>query len=149
MIITIFLAKTRINILHFRSSRSVQKYSVKKIFLNISQNSQENTRSRVSFSKKLQSWHLQLSEKIDSAQAFSCEFCEISKNTYFHRAPLTAASGTSFCFYFPFFLNKSFFETLAKHQTNLRSILRSQLFIQNKSFIELREREAENKVEQI
>ena len=26
------------------------------------------------------------------AQVFSCEFCEISKNTFFHRAPLVAAS---------------------------------------------------------
>ena len=25
------------------------------------------------------------------AQVFSCEFCEISKNTFFHRAPLVAA----------------------------------------------------------
>ena len=39
-----------------------------------------------------------------------------------------------FCvFYFLFILNKSFFKiTNAKHQTNLRSILRSQLFIKNK-----------------
>ena len=27
------------------------------------------------------------------AQVFSCEFCEISKNTFFHRTPLVAASG--------------------------------------------------------
>ena len=26
------------------------------------------------------------------AQMFSCEFCEISKNTFFHRTPLVAAS---------------------------------------------------------
>ena len=26
-------------------------------------------------------------------QVFSCEFCEISKNTFFHRTPLVAASG--------------------------------------------------------
>ena len=26
------------------------------------------------------------------AQVFSCEFCEISKNTFFYRAPLVAAS---------------------------------------------------------
>ena len=41
----------------------------KKVFLEISQNSQENTCARVSFSIKL--------------QAFSCEFYEISKNTFF------------------------------------------------------------------
>ena len=27
------------------------------------------------------------------AQVFSCEFCEISKNTFFHRTPLVAAWG--------------------------------------------------------
>ena len=27
-------------------------------------------------------------------QVFSCEFCEISKNTFFHRIPLLAASET-------------------------------------------------------
>ena len=27
------------------------------------------------------------------AQVFSCEFSEISKNTFFHRTPLVAASG--------------------------------------------------------
>ena len=26
------------------------------------------------------------------AQVFSCEFCEISKSTFFHRTPLVAAS---------------------------------------------------------
>ena len=30
------------------------------------------------------------------AQVFSCEFCKISKNTFFHRTPLVAASGFSF-----------------------------------------------------
>ena len=48
----------------------VQRISVKKVFLEISQNSQENT----------------------CAQAFSCEFCEISKNTFFHKTRLVAAS---------------------------------------------------------
>ena len=41
----------------------VQRCSVKKVFLKISQSSQENT----------------------------CEFCEISKNTFFYRTPLMAA----------------------------------------------------------
>ena len=31
-------------------------------------------------------------KKETPAQVFSCEFCEISKNTYFHRTPLVAAS---------------------------------------------------------
>ena len=46
------------------SEAVVQRCSVKKVFLEISQNS----------------------------QVFSCEFCEISKNTFFHRTPLVAAS---------------------------------------------------------
>ena len=62
----------------------VQRCSVKKVFLEILQNSQENTCARVSFFKK---------ESL--AQVFSCEFCEISKNTFFYRTPLVAASGLS------------------------------------------------------
>ena len=27
------------------------------------------------------------------AQVFSCEFCEISKNTFYYKRPLVAASG--------------------------------------------------------
>ena len=44
---------------------------MKKAFLEISQNSQENTRARVSFLIK---------------------FCEISKNTFYYRTPPVAAS---------------------------------------------------------
>ena len=47
--------------------------SVKKVFLKLSQNLQENTHVRVSFWKKLQAWGL----------VFSCESCEILKNTFF------------------------------------------------------------------
>ena len=43
---------------------SHRRCSVKKVFLEISQNSQENTCAQV-------------------AQVFSCEFCEISKNKFF------------------------------------------------------------------
>ena len=66
-----------------------QTCSVKKAFLEISQNSQENTCAKASFLMKLQAppatslkkrlWH-------------RCEFCEISKNTFFHRTSLVAAS---------------------------------------------------------
>ena len=51
------------------------------MFLQISQNSQEKTYARVSFLIKLQAWGLLLKKTL--AQVFSCEFCEISKNTYF------------------------------------------------------------------
>ena len=44
----------------------VQRFSVTKVFLEISKNSQENTRVRIPFLIKL--------------QVFSCEFCELFKN---------------------------------------------------------------------
>ena len=55
----------------------VRRCSVEKVFLEISQNSQENTYARVSFLIKLQAC-LQLVIKEALAQVFSCEFCEIS-----------------------------------------------------------------------
>ena len=61
----------------------VRGCSVKKVFLEISQNSQENTCASVSF----------LMKKETLAQVFSCEFCEISKNTFSYRTPPVAASG--------------------------------------------------------
>ena len=56
--------------------------SVKKVFLKISQNSQENTCARVSF----------LRPATLLTQVFSCEFCEISKNTFSYRTSPVAAS---------------------------------------------------------
>ena len=44
----------------------------KKVFLEISENSQKNTFARVSFIKKQ-----------TLAQMLSCEYCKISKNTFF------------------------------------------------------------------
>ena len=70
----------------------VQRCSVKMVFLEISQNSQENTCDRVSFLIKLQASASNFIKKETLAQVFSCEFCEISKNTFFHRTPLVAAS---------------------------------------------------------
>ena len=58
--------------------------SVEKVFLAISQNLQENTCARVSFLIKLQALGL--------AQVFSCEFCEISNNTFIYRTPPAAVS---------------------------------------------------------
>ena len=63
---------------------------IKKVFLEILQDSQENTCARFSFLIKLQVSGLQLYQKRDNfikkeilAQVFSCEFCEISKNIFF------------------------------------------------------------------
>ena len=55
------------------------------MLLNISQISQENTCVTVSFLIKL-------IKKETLAQLFSCEICEIFKNTFFYRTPLVAAS---------------------------------------------------------
>ena len=48
----------------------------KKLFLKISQNSQESTCARLSFL-------INFIEKATLAQVFSCEFYEIFKNTFF------------------------------------------------------------------
>ena len=37
-------------------------------------------------------FYIELFIIITLAQVFSCEFCEISKNTFLHRTPLVAAS---------------------------------------------------------
>ena len=61
----------------------VQRCSVKKVFLEISQNSQENTFARVSFLKSCR------------PEVFSCEFSENSKNTFFLGTTLVAASDSN------------------------------------------------------
>ena len=78
-----FLAKVLCVIWETQSSH--KKQSVKNVLLEIWQNSQENTCARVSFLIKLQ--------KRDSGRGVFCKFCEIFKNTFFHRTPLVAASG--------------------------------------------------------
>ena len=61
----------------------VQTCSVKKVFLEISQNSQENTCARVSLGCNF--------IKKEALALFSCEFYEISINTFSYRTPLVAA----------------------------------------------------------
>ena len=58
--------------------------SVKKVLLEISQNSRENTRARPEACNFI--------KKESLVQLFSSEFCEISQNTFFYRTPLVAAS---------------------------------------------------------
>ena len=80
------------NIFLLLTSEAVaRRCSVKKVLLEISQNSQENTCARVSFLIKLQA-SCNFIKKETLAQVFSSEFCEISKNTFSYRAPLVAAS---------------------------------------------------------
>ena len=57
----------------------LRRCSVKKLFLRISENSQENTCTEVSFYQSYRS------------PVLSCEFCEIFKNTYFVKDWWTAA----------------------------------------------------------
>ena len=66
----------------------------KKVFLEISQNSQKITSARASFLIKLQAWGLQLFQKPKEAlaQVFSGEFCEISRNNLFTEHLWTTAS---------------------------------------------------------
>ena len=56
----------------------------------MSQNSQENTCARVSFLIRAEAYNFIKKETL--AQVFSCEFYEISKNTFFDGTPLVAAS---------------------------------------------------------
>ena len=65
-----FLAEVSFNLL-ILSEAVVQRCFVENVFVEISQNSQENTCARVSLLKET------------LAQVFSCEFCEISTNTFF------------------------------------------------------------------
>ena len=68
----------------FLSEAATVSVLSKKVFLEISQNSQENICARVSFLIKLQAWAWACNfiKKETQAQMFSCEFCEISKNTF-------------------------------------------------------------------
>ena len=74
------------------SEAVAQRCSVKKVFLETSQNSKENTCSRASVLIKLQDEACYFIEKETLAQVFSCEFSEISKNTFSYRTPPVAAS---------------------------------------------------------
>ena len=74
------------------SEEVVRRCSVKKVFLEISQNSQENTCARVFFLIKLRASPCSFIKKETLAQVLSCEFFEISKNTFCHRTPPVAAS---------------------------------------------------------
>ena len=65
-----------------------QRCSIEKVFLEISQNSQENRCARVSFLIKMQASF----KKETLAQVLSCKCYEISKNTFAYRTPPVAAS---------------------------------------------------------
>ena len=81
-----------------RSEAVVQRCSVKKVFLEISQNSQENACAKVLFLimqslffNKVAGLRLTTLLQKRLAQVFSSEFCEIFKDTFFQEHLWTAA----------------------------------------------------------
>ena len=70
---------------HILRDAVTQKCSVKKVLLQILQNSHENTCARVSFSKKASD--LQLCFKRDSGTGVFLRICEAFKNSFFHKTP--------------------------------------------------------------
>ena len=84
--------KRNISQLALPTKAVVQICSVNKVFLEISQNSQESTCVRVSFLINLQAEACNFIKKETLGQVFSCEFYEISKNTLSYRTLPVAAS---------------------------------------------------------
>ena len=70
-----------------------QSYSVKNVFLKISQNSQKKNLRQNLFFNKVAGATCNFIKKEALSQVFSCEFCEIFKNSFFYRTPPLAASG--------------------------------------------------------
>ena len=83
----------------------MSRSSIKKLFLKILQFSQKKhlrwslflnknvgLQSRNFIKMKLQHWACNFIKKDNLAQALSCQFCEISKNTFSYRQPLVDAS---------------------------------------------------------
>ena len=67
--------------LWYLTETDTQRCSVKKVFLKISQNSQENSCARASFLIKLQACNFVKKEILP--QVFSCKFCEILGTPFF------------------------------------------------------------------
>ena len=112
------------------SEAVVRKCSVKKVFLESSQNSQESSMPENLFIKK---------------KVFSREFCEISKNTYSNRTPLVAASLVG-CNLFhkneewnlcKFFLKFNFVFTLLPYCETLIKNSKHAFFVQIDSLLQL------------
>ena len=74
----------------FHTEAVARGCSVKKVFLEILQNSQESTCARVPFFDKIAGQACNFIKKEILAQVFSCEFCEISKKTFSYRTPPVA-----------------------------------------------------------
>ena len=83
-------AKVKYGVIMEISTEAVaQRCSVKKMFLKVSQNSQENTCARQRlFFNKVRPQACNFIKKESLAQVFSCGFYEISKNTFFFKEHL-------------------------------------------------------------
>ena len=79
-----------------RIRSSHRRCSIKKVFLKISQNSQEKTCAKVSLLIKLQASACNYIKKETPAQMFSCELCEIIKNIFFTEH-LRVTASENFC----------------------------------------------------
>ena len=99
--------------------------------LEISQSSQENTLARASFLIKLQDEACNFIKKETLTQLFSCEFCEISKNTISDRTPLVAAY--DFKPYLKYLDYEQSAWDYSKYRTNVFFLL--QATVNNQSFI--------------
>ena len=84
--------KFSISLSFYFSQKQSPEVFCKKVSIKISQYSQENTCARVSFLLKLQASDCKFTKKETLAQVFSCEFCKISKNTFFTEHLRAAAS---------------------------------------------------------
>ena len=73
-------------------------FCIKKAFLELSQNSQENTCASVFFLMKLQAKACNFIKKETLAQVFSCEFWESFKNTFSYKTALSTFSYSG-CFW--------------------------------------------------
>ena len=81
-----FYCPTKITIsINIFAEAVARRCSVKKVFLEISQNSLESTCTRVPFL-------MNVIKKETLAQVFSCEFCKISKSTFSYKTPTVTAS---------------------------------------------------------
>ena len=87
-VIRIFQQTDKDDALNQFSEASTGGVLSKKVFLEISQNSQENNCARLSFLIKLQAWDC----KETLAEMFSSEMCKISKNIFFTEHLRTTAS---------------------------------------------------------
>ena len=77
------MVKDTLKILQTRHRSSHKRSYIKKVFLRISQNSQENACARLSFVIKLQAETCIFIKRETLAQVFSYEFYKIFKNTFF------------------------------------------------------------------